>query len=59
MTFTLDEDAPSNTTIHHYGIWDDAEDNYATTATGDYCYGMTLAEAVAALAELPSPRAPT
>jgi hypothetical protein len=50
--FWLDEDAPNNAVIRHYGVFDHVEDDYATTPTGDYCYGMTHAEAVAALEAL-------
>jgi hypothetical protein len=42
--YRLDEDAPSNATVCHYGVWDALEDDYARLGD-EYGYGLTLREA--------------
>jgi len=51
--YMLDEDAPNNAVLRHYGIWDSCREDYAEI-DGDEAWGMTRAEADEALERLRS-----
>ena len=51
--YVLDDEAV-RATIRHYGVWDNATDDYVRIG-GQYAYGLTLAEAREVLARLTEP----